>query len=119
MSIYEQELREKAEEMASAIETFCADAPMMDLSDALSCLSPAENRIAEAFAILAKRMREEMPLNEDFIEGIDLVSEAHYDTAKMCEELPLSFEASHAPDIERVRNPRPGEERWDAAQNRG
>lgn len=119
MSVYEEDLTEKAEIFANAIEEFCSDAPMMELADALFCLTKAESKIGRAFANLAKRMRDEMPLNEDFIEGVDLVSEAHYDIAKMCEELPNSFQISHEADIDRVENPRPSEELWDPMRNRG
>lgn len=119
VSYYETELTEKADALASAIEDFCKEAPMMELARALECLSPAESRIGEAFANLAQRMRDEMPINEDFVEGVDLVSEGHHDLAKTCSELPDSFRISHDADVQRVENPRNGEELWNPEINRG
>lgn len=119
MSVHEQILEEKAELFAKAIENFCEEAPMMDLRGALPALHEAEGRIATAFANLAKRMRDEMPLNEDFIEGIDVISEGHHDLASTCSELSDSFDISHAPDIQRNEEPRPNEDLWNPNLNRG
>ena len=118
MSFHEQEMLEKADALAEAIENFCQETPMMEVGRALESFAPAEERIATAFANLATRMREEMPLNEDFIEGVDLISEGHHDVASTCAELPNSWRASHQADIDRVENPRPNEEYWDASANR-
>lgn len=118
MSGYEQELLDGAEAFANAIENFCKNAPMGALGRALDVLSPAEARIAQAFTNLATRMRDEMPLNEDFIEGVDLVAEGHDDIAKTTAELSTSFRVSHQTEIERLENGRVNEEDWDVSRNR-
>lgn len=118
MSASEQAMLEAAEIFAESIENFCKDSSMLAVGRGLESLAPAEERIAKAFATLASRMRDEMPLNEDFIEGVDIISEGHFDVASTCEELPSSWRASHDTEISRLENPRVREEDWDVSANR-
>lgn len=113
MSAEEKELIETAEAFADALSKYGREMPMMKFGNGLCSVAPSLAKIAEGVFDMANRMRDEDPIDPAFTEAVDLVGDSILNAAKVSEELPVSFSLHHHVELERLHNPRAGEERWD------
>ncbi|WP_435112587.1 hypothetical protein [Nocardiopsis synnemataformans] len=116
MSAAEKQLIETAEAFAEALSEYGRDMPMVKLGNGLCSIAPSLAKVADGVFGMANRMRTEDPVDAFFIEAVDLVGDSILNAARVSEELPHSFELHHGIELERIHNPRPGEERWDVSR---
>jgi hypothetical protein len=93
---------------------------MMQVGRDFGALPDALEHIANAMKISTARADAEEPLDSRIIEIMQQVYRLQMKAAELARELPDAFRKLHAPDIERLQNPRKGREaeaQWDVRAN--
>lgn len=119
MSAEQQALQEAAEAFAEAFSQYGASVSMEEYGRGLSAIAPSLRQVSEGITTMAGRMRDEDPVEDVVIEGVEDVGANLYSAADVAEELEATFEQAHERELERIRNPRRGEQRWDVTQQDG
>lgn len=89
-----------------------------DMETALQDLAIAEERHAQAKAILTQRIREEFPADGAVAEAIGESGQQQRVTASNISGFRSLFRRKHAQDYERLERPRTQEQKLDYQQNR-
>jgi hypothetical protein len=94
-----------------------------DMDGALNLLHLAEQmptvftNIANAFVTVASRTNDEMPIGPETRAAFEEVASAVQRIVDAAEQVAPTMRREHEADIERLENPRTGEEKWDVANN--
>lgn len=94
-----------------------------DMDGALNLLALAEQlpsvftNIANAFATVASRTNDEMPIGPNTVEAFSAVGDAVQKIVDAAEQVAPTFRQEHETDIERLENPRTNEGAWDTVAN--
>jgi hypothetical protein len=94
-----------------------------DMDGALNLLALAEQlpsvftNIANAFATVASRTNDEMPIGPNTVEAFSAVGDAVQKIVDAAEQVAPTFRQEHEADIERLENPRTNEAAWDTVAN--
>jgi hypothetical protein len=105
-----------AVEMARAASAYEPTA-MLQVGQDFASLPDALQLVAEAMKITTEKADGPYPLDPQIIELMRGIYQLTQKAAEMAGELAPAFENLHHVDLERHRNPRPGEEMWDIAAN--
>jgi hypothetical protein len=74
------------------------------------------NIMGEAFSTLADRMGNEMPIAAPVQDSVRDLSGGFFALSGVAQQAYATMLAAHEADIQRVENPRPGEELWDTGR---
>src|SRR5207342_502791 len=90
---------------------------MLQVGHDFAALPEALQLVAEAMKITTEKADGQQPLDPQIIELMRGIYQLTQKAAEMAAELGPAFEQLHQVDLERHRNPRPGEAMWDQAAN--
>ncbi|RCV49725.1 hypothetical protein DEF23_23235 [Marinitenerispora sediminis] len=109
----QQALMEAAEEFAKKLAEYGQATPMVHLGAGLAAIAPALEECGKSIFTMAQQLRDERPVNDDVIEGVEDVGHCLTDASQVAEELEDLFNSSHEVERERILHQRPNEEQWD------
>jgi hypothetical protein len=96
----------------SEIGPFSVDNMADDFPGQAQGLADQMRHHASAAAALAEQMQSELPTNAPVHEVYSGIASGLNALADLAEQGRGVFEQAHSTDLERTRNPRPGEEKW-------
>lgn len=94
-----------------------------EMDGALNLLHLAEQmptvftNLANAFAVVASRTNDEMPIGPETVEAFAAVGAQVQKIVDAAEQVAPTMRREHEADIERLENPRTNEQAWDVANN--
>lgn len=117
MSVEIEDLRELGEELAAKIAAYARTVPMSQLGQLMSALTHVVEQLRDGVNEMATALEEERPANPAVVDALREMGNGLNDAAQIGDELETVFEKEHAPELERLRNPRVAEEEWDKLLN--
>ena len=92
---------------------------MMEIGNDISSLGEVIRNVASAIQHMTRQVQEgETPMHNAIVDQVKSMHAELVKVAHMADDLKPAFENLHQVDINRIRNPRPGEEFWDLSKNR-
>ncbi|GAA2822592.1 hypothetical protein [Saccharopolyspora taberi] len=73
---------------------------------------------AQSWQSQAQKIQQELPINPAFAEALNSYANASRGLAGQMAEHAAAFEVHHAEELNKLRNPRPGQDKWDISNNR-
>lgn len=109
-----QRMKTAAEELKSAMAALGgADIGMLEYLQGLKELESSLTEIADGIKEMGGQSEEEQPVGGSTLAFFGTIEDAVRGSATIAEEMPGLFEAEHEVELERLRNPRRGEAKWD------
>lgn len=107
-------MKTAAEELKSAMAALGgADIGMLEYLQGLKELESSLTEIADGIKEMGGQSEEEQPVGGSTLAFFGTIEDAVRGSATIAEEMPGLFEAEHEVELERLRNPRRGEAKWD------
>lgn len=106
-----------ADEMKAAAGAYAPEGMLTFESD-LRQLPDALRAIGDSLRIWGQKVEGEFPVDPRVIELVKAAVSIQYKVAAAVEEAPAVFRRIHESDIQRLENPRVGEDKWDVTRNR-
>jgi len=92
---------------------------MMQIGNDMASFPEIIRNLANALRGMTSQVQDgETPMHPAIVDKLKSLHAELIQTAQSAEDLKPAFENLHNVDINRIRNPRQGEELWDIAQNR-
>ena len=112
-----QRVKDAAEEMKAALSQLGgSQVGMLTYEQGLKQLGPILAVVADGLKDMAATAEDEQPLDSSVLEFFGTIEDAARGASQVAEELPGLFRAAHEVELERLENPRRGEEKWDVSQ---
>ena len=108
---------EAAAEMAGAASAY-SPTGMIQVGQDLARLPEALQHVAEALRITVQQAHGMYPIHPQIVELLGGVYQQLQQAATTAEEIGPAFRTLHRVEIERIENPRVGEQMWDISANR-
>lgn len=91
---------------------------MMQIGNDFASFPEVITNVANAIQGMTRQVQEgETPMHASIVDSLRAIHQQLIQTAHAAEDLRPAFENLHAVDIQRIRNPRPGEQMWDLSAN--
>lgn len=111
-----QRMKDAATELKSAMAALGgADIGMLEYLQGLKELEAALTEVAEGIKEMGGQTEEEQPVGGSTLDFFGTIEDAVRGSSTVAEEMPGLFEAEHESELERLRNPRRREEKWDVS----
>ena len=112
-----QRVKDAAEEMKAALSLLGgSQVGMLTYEQGLKQLGPILGIVADGLKDMASTAEDEQPLDPSVLEFFGTIEDAARGASQVAEELPGLFRAAHEVELDRLENPRRGEEKWDVSQ---
>lgn len=112
-----QRVKDAAEEMKAALALLGgSQVGMLTYEQGLKELGPVLGIIADGLKDMATTAEDEQPLDGSVLEFFGTIEDAARGASQVADEMPGLFRAAHEVELERLENPRRGEEKWDVSQ---
>lgn len=112
-----QRVKDAADEIKEALAQLGgSQVGMLTYEQGLKEISPILGIIADGLKDMASTAEDEQPLDPSVLEFFGTIEDAARGASQVAEELPGLFRAAHEVELERLENPRRGEEKWDVSQ---
>lgn len=112
-----QRVKDAAEEMKAALALLGgSQVGMLTYEQGLKEIGPVLGVIADGLKDMATTAEDEQPLDGSVLEFFGTIEDAARGASQVADELPGLFRAAHEVELDRLENPRNGEEKWDVSQ---
>lgn len=110
---------EQSREMVGAAMMYSPDEGMMQIGNDVASIEEVLRNVATAIQAMTRQVQEgETPMHPAIVDKIKAIHGGIINLSQEAKELKPAFENLHQVDINRIRNPRPGEGKWDLSANR-
>lgn len=113
-----RELYELSEQMVAAAARHQSDG-MLEVGRDFNALPYIMANVAKATQMIVAKSAEEYPVHPAVIQALEMIHRTALATVQAAEQVNPAFERLHADELNRLRNPRRGEDKWDVRANRG
>lgn len=92
---------------------------MMQIGNDFASITEVIANVAGAIQGMTRQVQEgDTPMHQAIVDQVKAIHASLVQVSHQAQDLKPAFENLHAVDIKRIREPRPGEERWDLSANR-
>lgn len=113
-----RQLFDLSEQIVAAAARHEADS-MLEVGRDFAMLPDIMANVAKANQMIVNKAAEAYPVHPAVIQALEMIHRTALAAVEAAEQVNPAFERLHADELNRLRNPRRGEEKWDVRANQG